>query len=319
LSDVASVALGGAIAQHAGDLTVSGSSFEDNQVSASAPNGRYVDSGAVITEGYTVTMSHDVFRGNSATLDAARPDAADSHAQAGAVNVGMDVTAATIRDTEFSDNSVTMTNTAGDSFANSGAVHGDVLLTLGGDVFAHNSVVSQTLPGSPGNAQGDSGGGEVSGSITGTSFTGNTVTVRSAAGDAKAWAGAAIFSGTLTQSLVNDNRVVAASPGGTATLDGAGLQAGDFAVTLRNTDVTANTGVATGRTGTARGGGIFDSPVPDGPPGGPLRLASSHITRNTLTGGFGVTVSGGGVFSTHRVDLADSVIARNSPDQCVGC
>ena len=84
--------------------------------------------------------------------------------------------------------------------------------TLIDDEFSHNRVVSVTLPGSSGTAQGDSGGGEVSGTITGTRFIGNTVAVRSVAGDVNAWAGAAIFSGTMTRSLVEGNRVLAAAP-----------------------------------------------------------------------------------------------------------
>jgi len=78
--------------------------------------------------------------------------------------------------------------------------------------------------------------------------------------------------------------------------------------------------VATGKTGTVHGGGIYDSPGPNGgPEGGPLHLVGSHITHNTLRGGPGVTVSGGGVFAAYPVDLVASVIARNWPDQCVGC
>jgi len=280
---------------------------------------RFADSGAILATGHTVTMSHDIFRGNSATLTAGLPDTVETLAQAGAVHLGNQLSTATIRDTEFSHNSATMTNTAGRTYANSGAVHGDLLLTLSNDVFNHDSVISATLPGSPGTAAGDSGAGEVSGTITSTRFTGNTVAVRSHAGDAHAGGGAAILSGTLTNSRVKDNRVLALSPHGTVTLEGAGLQAGDFEVTLQNTDVTGNTGVAIGNSGTAKGGGIFDSPVPNGPPGGPLRLDGSHITGNALHGGHGVTVSGGGVYSTYPVVLTDSVIARNSPDQCIGC
>ena len=319
LSAIASDVVGGAIQHWAGDLTITGSSLEDNQATASAPNGRFADAGAIKASGHTVTMSHDMFRGNRATLTAGQPDSVESSARAGAVFLGNQLSAATIQDTEFSDNSATMTNTAGHTYADSGAVHGELLLTLSGDVFNRNSVISATLPGSPGTAAGDSGAGQVSGTITGTRFTGNTVTVRSHAGDAHAGGGAAILSGTLTRSLIKDNRVLAISPHGTVALAGAGLSAGDFDVTLQNTDVTDNTGVAIGTSGSAQGGGIYDSPVPNGPPGGPLLLTGSHITGNTLHGGHGVTVSGGGVFSTYHVDLADSVIARNAPDQCIGC
>jgi hypothetical protein len=159
----------------------------------------------------------------------------------------------------------------------------------------------------------------VSGKSPAPGFTHNTLTVSSAAGDATASGGAAIMSGSLTESMVTGNRIIAHSRQGTVTLAGAGIQTGDFDLTLRDTDVTGNTGVATGSSGIAHGGGISDSPVPDGPPGGPLSLSGSHITGNKLRASPGITVSGGGIFSTYPVDLADSVITRNSPDQCAGC
>ena len=317
LSDLASDAVGGGIEHVAGDLTISDSSLQDNQVSASAPNGRFAEGGALRSLGRNVTLSNDVFRGNGATLHAGLPSSVgDMVAHSGAVFLSSQV--ATIRDTEFSHNSATMTNTAGNTYANSGAVHSNVLLTLTGGVFTHNTVVSAAL-GSVGRALGDSAAGEVSGTITGTRFTHNTLTVSSAAGDATASGGAAILSGSLTDSVVNGNRVIAHSRHGTVTLAGAGIQAGDFELTLHSTDVTHNTGVAFGSSGTVHGGGISDSPVPEGPPGGPLSITGSHITGNKLRASPGITVSGGGVFSTYPVDLNDSVIARNSPDQCVGC
>lgn len=319
LSALASDAEGGAIRHFRGDLTITDSTFDGNRASASAPNGRFADGGAILASGDTVTINHDVFHRNSAVLTAALPDTVESFGHAGALHIAAEVHAGTIRDTEFSHNSATMTNTVGKTYADSGAVHGDLLLTLSDDVFSHNSVVSATLPGSPGNAQGDSGGGEVSGTITRTRFTDNTVTISSAAGNATASGGSAVLSGSLTESLVRGNRLTANSPHGTVIVAGAGIQAGDFDITVKDTVVTGNTGVATGRNGTARGGGISDSPVPDGPPGGPLTLTGSHITDNKLKASHGITVSGGGVFSTYPVDLADSVIARNSPDQCVGC
>jgi hypothetical protein len=198
-------------------------------------------------------------------------------------------------------------------------VHGNLLLTLSGGVFSHNSVVSATLPGSVGTALGDSGAGEVSGTITGTRFTHNTLTVSSVAGDVTAGGAAAILSGSLTDSVVDGNRALAHSRQGTVNFAGAGIQAGDFDLTLHDTDVTGNTGVVIGNSGTAQGGGISDFPVPDGPPGGPLSLTGSHVTGNKLRASPGITVSGGGIFSTYPVDLTDTVITQNSPDQCVGC
>ena len=323
LSTLASDAQGGAIRHSRGDLTITDSTFENNRASASAPNGRFAEGGAILAsddrESGMVTINHTVFHGNSAVLTAALPDTVNSLGHAGALDITGGVQAGTIRDTEFSYNSATMTNTVGKTYADSGAVHGDLLLTLSGDVFSHNSVVSATLRGSPGNAQGDSGAGEVSGTITGTRFTDNTVTISSVVGNATASGGSAILSGSLTESLVRGNRLTAHSPHGTSFAAGAGIQAGDFDITVKDTVMTGNTGMATGRDGTARGGGISDSPVPNGPPGGPLTLTGSQITGNALHGGHGITVIGGGVYSTYPVALTDSVIAGNSPDQCIGC
>ena len=317
LSDLTSDAEGGGIAHLAGDLTISDSSLADNQVSAGAPNGRFAEGGALVASGDTATLSHDVFRGNGATLHAGLPDSVgDMIAQGGAARVSSQ--AATVRDTEFSYNSATMTNTAGMTYANSGAMVVQSI-TLSGGVFSHNSVVSATLPGSPGLALGDSGAGGLYGTITGTRFTDNTLTVSSAAGDATASGGVGIMFGSLTDSVVSGNRIIATSPHGTVTLAGAGIQVGDFDLTLRNTDVTSNTGIAIGSIGTAHGGGVADALVPAGPPGAPLTLTGSHITGNTLRATPGITVSGGGLFSTYPVTVANSAITRNSPDQCVGC
>ena len=319
LSVLASDVEGGAIQHNAGDLTISNSSFEDNVASASSPNGRFADGGAIFAAGRSVTLNDDVFRSNKAILAAGLPDTVQMVAQAGALHLGEELSAATIVDTEFFNNTARMTNTAGKTYANSGAVHSNVTLTLARDIFSRNSVVSITLPGSPGTAAGDAGAGEVSGDISDTRFVGNSVTVRSASGDALAGGGGPLFSGTMTRSLIKDNRVIAASPFGRVEVDGAGLEAGDYELALKNTKVTGNIGIATGSSGSARGGGIFNAQATGGPPGGPLQLLSSYVTGNKVFGGPGVAASGGGVFSTHPVELAESVVVRNWPDQCVGC
>jgi hypothetical protein len=43
------------------------------------------------------------------------------------------------------------------------------------------------------------------------------------------------------------------------------------------------------------------------------------VTRNSLSGSPGITVQGGGLFTTLPVTLRHSVIAGNTPDQCFGC
>lgn len=320
LAAVVSDADGGAIANELGALTVRNSAISGNQASATAPNGRFADSGAMFLDGGTVAMSNSTVTGNSASLAASLPDSVSLNAVAGGVHVTSNVTTATVSNTVISGNSVKMTNTAGSTSAFSGGLHTDGVFTLSNDVIAGNSVYSATLPGSPGDAEGDSGAGEMAGTISNTRFTGNSVTVKSAAGTADAAAGAAIFTGTLTGSTVSDNTVTASSPKGTVVLVGGGLQSGG-PLTLRNTAVSGNRGQANGRTGTAQGGGIFavDESANNGPPGGPLILTNSAITHNVLSGNSGITLQGGGIFATNPVTLTSTTLANNSPGQCDGC
>ena len=320
LGAVVSDADGGGIANELAGLTVSNSTVSGNQASATAPDGRFADSGGMFLDGGTLTISNSTVTDNHASLAASLPNSVELNAVAGGVHVTDNVTAATISNTAISGNSVSMTNTVGDAAAFSGGLHTDGTFTLSNDVIADNSVYSVTLPGSPGDAEGDSGAGEMAGTISNTRFTGDSVTVNSANGTADAAAGAAIFTGTLTNSNVSGNTVTAASPHGTVVLAGGGLQTGG-PLTLRNTTVSGNRGDAKGLTGTAQGGGIFavDESASGGPPGGPLILANATITHNLLTGTTGITLQGGGIFATNPVALTHTVIADNVPDECDGC
>jgi hypothetical protein len=324
LSTVASDADGGAIANELGALRISNSTISRNAASATAPNGRFADSGAVLLENGTLTMRNSTVTANRATLAAAEPNSVAANnnvlAIAGGIHIGGNVTAAKISNTAITGNSASMTNTVGNATAFSGGLHTDRALTLSNSVIADNSVYSATLPGSPGDAQGDSAAGELTGTISNTRLTGNTVTVRSAAGTATASSGATIFAGTLTDSIVSNNHVFASSPNGAVFLGGGGLESAG-PLTLRNTTVRGNAGHANGRTGSARGGGIFavDESAIGGPPGGPLVLTKTNITHNRLSGSAGITLQGGGIFATDPVTLNDSRIAHNHPDQCDGC
>jgi hypothetical protein len=318
LSALASDAYAGAIQNWLGPLTISNSIISGNQASATAPNGRFADSGAIFAEGGTLTMTGSSVTNNSATLNAALPNSVDLLAIAGGIHISNQA-AGSIRNTTISGNSATMTNTVGDAKAFSGGVHTDVNFELSNDVITNNSVNVSTVGRSHGNAAGDSGAGEMGGTVTNTRFAGNSVTVSSTAGDATAGAGATIFAGSITNSVISDNHVQASSPHGSVTVRGGGVQAGDGGITLRNSTLSGNTASASGRAGSARGGGIFDAAVPNGPPGGPLVLVGSSVTHNTLSGNNGITLEGGGIFATNPVSLTNSVIADNIPDQCFGC
>jgi hypothetical protein len=260
--------------------------------------------------------------GNSAALAASLPNSVELLANGGAIHVSRDVPTAMIRSTTISGNSVSMTNTVGDAAAFSGGilVDLDVDFTMSNSVVGDNSVSAATLAGSSGNAEGDSGAGALLGTISNTRFTDNTVTAASAAGDASAFAGALIHFGSITNSVISDNHVHASSPSGTVFAAGGALVVDEPGATLRNSRLSANTVAANGASGTAQGGGIFDAPIPDGPPGGPLKLLNTDVTGNLLSGGPGIALQGGGLFIQNKpLTLIHSAIANNSPDQCFGC
>jgi len=267
---------------------------------------------------------------NSATLAAGFPSSVNMGVHAGAMHFSQNAQAATVTNTTISGNSATMTNSVGDSAADSAALHTDIdvsvnlhLVTLSNDVIANNHVTSTTVGGSSGNADGSSGAGEISGTLTNIRMTGNTVDVRSATGSASGEGGGTHFDGgTITNSLVTDNHVHVSSPLGEVAARGGGVDAA-VGATLRNTTVSGNTVDASGKSGTVRGGGVFDAAFPDGPdgaPGGPLVLQNSSLTGNALTGSTSLILHGGGLYLENEpLTIANTVIANNSPDQCFGC
>jgi hypothetical protein len=322
LSTLASDADGGGIMNRLGPLTISDSVIHGNEASATGPNGRFAEAGAIFASGSSLTITNSTVTDNSSALAASLPNSVELLANGGGMHITSEVSAATISNTAISGNSVSMTNTVGDAEAFSGGVHVDldVDFTLSNSVVTDNTVSSATLAGSSGNAGGDSGAGELLGKISNSRFTGNTVTVSSAAGDATALAGAFIDFGSITSSVVGGNNIHASSPHGSVFAAGGGFVVDEPGVTLRNTTVSGNTIEAGGTSGTAQGGAIFDAAVPDGPPGGPLALVNSSVTGNVLRGPAAVTLQGGGLYIDNKpLTLTHSVIAGNLPDQCFGC
>jgi hypothetical protein len=321
LSTLASDANGGAITSSLGPLVISGSVIHGNRATAAGPNARFAEGGAIAASGGTVKVTDSSITANRASLAASFPTSVDLLANGGAIHLAGDVSTARISNTTISGNSVRMTNSVGDAEAFSGGIHVNpgTDFTMGNSVVADNSVSSATLAGSSGNAEGDSGAGELLGTISNTHFTGNTVTVASAAGDATAFAGAIIDFGTITNGVISDNQVDASSPSGTVFAAGA-IVVDEPGVTLRNGEVSGNTAVANGASGSAQGGGIFDAPIADGPPGGPLKLLNSGVTGNALSGSPGIALQGGGLYIDNKpLTMTHSFIANNSPDQCFGC
>jgi hypothetical protein len=319
LSDLASDTTGGAIMNWLGELTVTHSVLSGNQATAAAPNGRFAESGAIQVQGGTLRLDHDRIRHNSAVLHAALPSSVDMAVYAGAIHITDGSSGvSSIANTTVSDNFLEMTNSVGYAAASSGAVHSDVALTLRHDTITDNSLRSITTGSSTGDASGDSGAGEfLVGNFLHSRLASNSVTVRSAHGDATALAGAIITHGTLRNSVVRHNRVSALSPEGNAAVFGGGVISDDL-LNVVSTSVEGNRAHAGGRTGSALGGGIFASDIPDGPPEGPLVLRSSRIIGNAVTGNTRIALHGGGVYATDVRAVTDTVIRHNRPDQCYG-
>jgi hypothetical protein len=320
LSALASDADAGGIVSWQGSLILDDSTVSGNRASATAPNGRFAEAGGIFALGGDLTMIDSAVIDNRASLEASLPDSVDMAAIGGGMHIAGGVSSATISGTTISGNSVSMTNAVGYANAFSGGLHSDIETELHGDVIADNHVISTTLAGSTSFAVGDSGAGEIlSGALTDTRLSGNSVTVRSSGVFAGAIAGAIVFRGALRNVVITDNRVVVSAPEGGVFVAGGGLVEDYGGVSLTDSSVSRNSVEATGLGGSALGGGIFDAAIENGPPGGPLSLTRVSVTRNVVSGGPGLTVQGGGIFTDNVVTLKDSVIAKNAPDQCVGC
>jgi hypothetical protein len=320
-SGLASNAVGGGILNRAlGTLTLKDSVVAGNRAEVTAPNGRFTSGGGIEMVAGTLTVDDSRVSDNSADASLALPSDIEQSASGGGIHI-QENASATVRSTNFTGNSVSSTNTVGDTFAFSGGLHANGPIVLRDSTVSDNSVAAMTATG---RADVDSGAGEINAdaTISNTRFTGNSAAATSSAGVAHAAAGAIITAAfdrmTISDSAITANRLTATTTTGSSTVDGGGI-ANIGVLTLRNTSVSDNRGAASGPGGSARGGGIFNGSVPDGPPSVRLALLDSAVTHNTLTASPGITVQGGGLFTLFPVTLTSSVIAQNVPDQCYGC
>src|SRR5438128_5025 len=119
----------GGIESIEGGLTLKGSTVTGSQAIASAPNGRFAETGGVSVSGGTLTLDNTRISDNTASLSSSMPGdiPGGTGAFAGGINVGP-VSGATITDTTISGNAATMTNSVGDPFASSRG--GEIIGTL---------------------------------------------------------------------------------------------------------------------------------------------------------------------------------------------
>jgi hypothetical protein len=330
-SGLTSEALGGGILNRAfGNLTLTKSVVTDNHAGVTAPNGQEADGGGIVMVGGALTIDDSLVSDNSADVSTSFPRGVGTQSFSGGIHVQGNASA-TIRNTTVSGNVVTATNPVGDTTAYSGGIDDDGSLDLRDSTVSNNQVSAiagvtvtcgpECVPGA------GSGGIETDGAATirNTRITGNNASATSLTGTASVQGGGIVNFSTdptepvlVSDSLISRNTVTVSSTTGSATVQGAGIT-NDGVLELRNTQLRDNSGTATGPSGAAQGGGIWNGALLFGPPSAQLTVDDSTITHNTLTASPGLSVQGGGLFTTFPVTLANSVIADNSPDQCYGC
>jgi hypothetical protein len=277
-------------------LELSNCVVSGNKATASGAVAQSAAGGGISTDG-ALTISNSQVSGNSVALSSSLPGSilagTGAEAEAGGINI-TETSTATIANSTISDNITTARNTGGDANADTGGIDSDGTLTLSNSQVEQNQAHSSVPPSSGFVALAVGGGLEVE--------IGNT---------------------TVNNSTIDRNSLSADSAYGLVAVLGAGLMnENGGTLTLHNSQVFANSGGASGAFGFADGGGVFNSLGP-----GQLTVVNSSLTGNTLTGSPGITPLGGGLFTADLFDpqvalpatLTRSVIAENSPDQCLGC
>ena len=164
----------------------------------------------------------------------------------------------------------------------------------------------------------DSGGATLAGRASHSDISRNEAIAESAGGNATASSGGALAFGVLGVSTVVGNELTATAPNGRATAGGAGLSVDFRPLRLFKTEVAENVVTATGQSGWARGGGIFNGELFS--TGAPLKLVKGVVHDNTAVGVPPIKLRGGGVYSPRRqVTIDGTTLAGNAPDDCAGC
>ncbi|MFJ3875966.1 hypothetical protein ACIPW5_00745 [Streptomyces sp. NPDC090077] len=285
------------------------------------PDAVGVACGGGVSNNGSLRISHSTFTGNTSSSAV--------FAQGGAID--SPGRAASVIDTEVSDNHVVYDGKAPEGGAAGGAVSNDGPLTVTGSRLSGNTATVTA------NTNSIAFGAAVI-SFSGTTIE-DTVISGNRAFAVKGIARAALANGipeelgrlTVTGGAVRDN--VADAPHGTAqgggiannalmtvsgvkisgnravaqggTARGGGVRVGPFGtLDLADSRITGNTAEAPG--GTAQGGGI------DNPDGGTLKATRNEILRNTVTAGKGTAQGGGLYHAGGATGLGTSTLERNT-------
>jgi hypothetical protein len=277
----------------------------------------------------TLAVRNSVVSDNGASLVATFPSFAGGalitpDAVAGGIHVG-DGIPTTVENTVISDNSATATDPQGEPTAIDAAmiVNDSPLVMkntrIDGNRTTTTSATSADLGPSGSAIELDDGG-----TISNTTIQDNISLSVSPTGVASTTGALAVlnFSGspklvTVQNSVIRGNITESTSTTGSATVLGAAVFNNSLLL-MRNVKVSHNAGRAEAPTGAAQGGGIWNGVDLSGPPV-QLTLENTSVTKNALEGSPGISLQGGGLFTTSPVTLTNTLIAWNRPDQCVGC
>jgi hypothetical protein len=322
---VTSQAIGaGILNRRFGNLTLKHSVITNNHVAVTPPNGQEAEAAAIEMVAGVLTIDDSVVSNNSADLVTSLPNGVETFA--GSTIHVQGTVFATVRNTTISGNTASATSLEGDAVGGCGGICVDGSLAISGSTVSDNRSIATSLVGSASVDSGGLGTGcceepPTTVRISSTRFVDNQLAAVAPAGTAIALGGGISMANDklipISDSLVSGNSATATTATGSAVVHGGGVANGGL-LTLRDTTVSNNTGATNGPAGEAQGGGIFNGHF------GPdltvqLTLADSAVTHNTLRASAGITVQGGGLFSTFPMTLKDSSITQNSPDQCSGC
>ena len=327
---ISSDATGAGISSRLGALSLTRTLVERNRAVVMPPNGRFAEGGGIFVGAGELSVRDSIVRDNRADLSSTLPtfgdtgELIDMNAHAGGIHVS-DGIPTTIDSSRITGNVATASDPNGQPLAFDSA-----LLVLNSPVTMRSTVISgnRTVGRTASTAESGPGGSAVEldggGTVDGIRVSDNTSAQRSVDGVAGVVGAFAVlnFDGdphmlVVRDSEIRDNSATAATSTGDATVQGAGIL-NDSLLELHAVAVRGNVGKASGPSGRAEGGGVWNG---DEVSGGPVALTidRSTIARNALTADRGITIQGAGLFTSLPVTLTGTRIAGNSPDQCVGC
>lgn len=322
--------VGGRLASHAlgagvlnwGAASLTDSTVSGNRGATTGPNSCNGNAtGGGIISYSKLSVSGGAVTDNVVELSSTISSANCGQAEAGGIRIHNGT--ASISGTTISGNQAVATSRYGDASSFGGGIAVDVGTFMLQDSTVSDNLAAATTGAANAIANPTSGGIGIGfpshATISNTSITRNVVSATAPSGSAVAEAGGIQTTSTvLSDSLVSGNRLTASSNTGSASVHGAGIQHGNGTLQVSGTTISGNTGTATGPSGEALGGGIWNDLFFPGPPSPRLALVDTKVTNNALSASSGLTVHGGGLFTTFAVALTNSTISGNSPDDCFG-